>query len=113
MGLDLQLLRPGARDKRTRRRTFEQLGLYVDHDRAFERAVEGAISASRQSTAVPMIIRFDVFGTTVLHPDDMEQLIAEMRLLAGESSASYVAPIVALAEQCVATPGSELHIDGD
>lgn len=49
----------------------------------------------------------------MLHPSDMEQFIVEVLLLAGESSASYVAPVVALAEQCVATPGSELHIDGD
>ncbi len=113
MGLDLQLLRPRPRDKRTSPRTFEQLGLYVDDDRAFESAVEDAIAASRQSTSVPMIIRFNVFGSTVLHPPDMEQLIAEVRTLGGATSASFVAPIVALAEQCAATPGSELHVDGD
>lgn len=113
MGLDLELVRPGPRDKKTRRLTYEHLAVYVDDDRAFERAVDDAIAASRRSTAVPMVIRFNVFGTTVLHPADMEQLIAEVRVLGGGPSASYVAPIVALAQMCAATPDSELHIDGD
>lgn len=113
MGLDLELVRPGPRDKRTRRPTFEQLGLYIDADHAFERAVEEAIRCSRRSTSVPMIIRFDVFGSTVLQSSDMEQFAAEVRVLGGDSSASYVEPIVALAERCAATPRSELHIDGD
>jgi hypothetical protein len=113
MGLDLELVVPGPPGKRSRRPSFEQIGLYVDGDHAFEQAVEDAITRSSQAVTTPMIIRLKPFGSTVLHPDDMTQLIAEVRVLAGDRAASYVEPIVALAELCARTAGSELHVDGD
>lgn len=60
-----------------------------------------------------MIARLDPYGSTVLGPDEMEQLAAEVRALASGARPAYVAPILDLAELCASTPGSELHIDGD
>lgn len=60
-----------------------------------------------------MIARLDPYGSTVLGPADMEQLAAEVRALAGNARPAYLAPILALAELCVSTPSSELHVDGD
>lgn len=113
VGLDLQLLLAGPRDKRTRRATSQRLGLYVDEDCAFESAVDRERGAARASTSLPMITRLDPHGSTVLGPADMEQFAAEVRALASGARPAYLAPIMVLAEMCAATPGSELHIDGD
>lgn len=113
VGLDLQLLISGRRDKRTRRRSFRCLGFYVDEDRAFEIAVDRERELARTSTRLPMVTRLDLYGSTVLRSADMEQLAAEVRDLAGDTHPTYLEPILALAALCSRTPSSELHIDGD
>ncbi|KRB78687.1 hypothetical protein ASE01_05435 [Nocardioides sp. Root190] len=113
MGLDLQLLIYGPRDKRTRRRSLQRLGFYVDEDRAFESAVDRERELARTSTRLPMITRLDLYGSTVLRSADMEQFAAEVQGLAGDAHPTYLEPILALATLCASTSSSELHIDGD
>ncbi|KRB72685.1 hypothetical protein ASE01_21755 [Nocardioides sp. Root190] len=65
------------------------------------------------STRLPMITRFDIYGSTVLRSADMEQLAVEVKDLAGDAHPTYLEPILALAALCARTPSSELHLDGD
>lgn len=110
MGIDVVLVQPGprraVRGRRAKQPTYEVLGHYLDEHERLEEAIRSASSS--------MLVRMRLkWGETRLHPDDMEQFVSELRALGGDPPASYVEPVVALAQRCAASPGTELHLQPD
>lgn len=79
----------------------------------FLRDCENAQWESSVSTDVPMLVRLEPYGLTVLTGEDMEQFASEVTRLARGRPVEYLEPLLALAQRCAATPGSELRIEGD
>jgi hypothetical protein len=107
MGIDIVLMAVSQRGTSGRRRRCTPLAMVLDGDDFF---------ADRcQHSELPMLGRAKPYGQLVLTPAQMDQFIAEVSALrpADTTADDRLARILALADRCRATTGSELHLQGD
>lgn len=85
MGLDVVLVRTErvvtGTKKKKKKWQFVQLDVYADTNEDFLRDCGRAQRESSVSTDVPMLVRLEPFGLTVLTREDMEQFASEVTRL--------------------------------
>ncbi|TKK85783.1 hypothetical protein FDA94_24425 [Herbidospora galbida] len=109
MGVDVIVMRVTQTGTSPKGRRFEVAESFPD--------VRDVFATLCGQSRLPMLRRVDPYGSLVLTPEEMPQLIAELTetlALAGDDPARRaVEEVRRLAERCATEPGLELHLEGD
>ncbi|WP_030508290.1 hypothetical protein [Microbispora rosea] len=111
MGVDAVLMRVEQRGTSPKRRKLTPVAVAPDPKDVFVRVVDQV----RGHGTHPMLERVDPYGSLILSPAEMPQLLSELARLptSAAQDVEAIRRLEDLARRCAAGPVTELHLDGD